>query len=76
MEPEQQSLSYVEINRRITAFAALFLSSEARETLVVEQRLATASSEQDCWDEFPNICYTVREPLFVKTAAQEDEKWL
>jgi hypothetical protein len=40
------------------------LSSEARENVLFEQRLAAAGGEQDCLDEFPNLCYTVREPLF------------
>jgi len=54
----------VPVNRRKNIFAPLFLSSEARENVLFEQRLAAAGGEQDCLDEFPNLCYTVREPLF------------
>ncbi len=61
---ERGKSHYQPESRRKCGVAPLFLSSEVRETVLVEQRQATADGEQDCWEEFPNMCYTVREALF------------
>jgi len=45
-----------------TAFAALFLSLEAREIALAEEN--HAALDICFWKGFPNMCYTVREPLF------------